>query len=101
MSEACEVYGITLDGLVKTETLDGGGVIPPAPKGKNIWGSVTMNERGQLVIPKAAREHFEIEAGQRFIVLSEDQEGIALVPAELFEEKMRALSGMAATLQEK
>ena len=96
-----EVYGITLDGLVKTETLDGGGVIPPAPKGKNIWGSVTMNERGQLVIPKAAREHFEIEAGQRFIVLSEDQEGIALVPAELFEEKMRALSGMAATLQEK
>ena len=27
---------------------------------------------------------------QRFIVLSEDQEGIALVPAELFEEKMRA-----------
>ena len=96
-----EVHGITLDGLVKTETLDGGGVIPPAPKGKNIWGSVTMNERGQLVIPKAAREHFEIEAGQRFIVLSEDQEGIALVPAELFEEKMRALSGMAATLQEK
>ncbi len=32
---------------------------------------------------------------------SEDWEGIALVPAELFEEKMRALSGMAATLQEK
>ena len=76
-------------------------MIPPAPKGKNIWGLVTMNERGQLVIPKATREHFGIEAGQRFIVLSEDQEGIALVPAELFEEKMRALSGMAASLQEK
>ena len=47
-----EVYGITLDGLVKTETLDGSGMIPPAPKGKNIWGSVTMNERGAAGDPQ-------------------------------------------------
>lgn len=90
-----EVYGVTVDALLKTEQVDGAGVLPPAPKGKNVWGSVVMNERGQLVIPKAAREHFGFEPGQRFIVLSEDAEGLALVPAEIFEEKMRRLTELA------
>ena len=84
-----EVYGATLDSLVKTETIDGKNIIPPAPKGKNIWGSVTINERGQLVIPKAVREIFGLTGGQRLIVLSDDAEGIALVPAEVFEAKMK------------
>lgn len=92
-----EVYGVTVDALLKTEQVDGAGVLPPAPKGKNVWGSVVMNERGQLVIPKAAREHFGFEPGQRFIVLSEDAEGLALVPAEIFEEKMRRLTELAWT----
>ena len=51
-----EVYGVTIDSLVKTTTLDGKGVLPPPQKGKNIWGSVVINERGQLVIPKEVRE---------------------------------------------
>ena len=92
-----EVYGVTVDALLKTEQVDGAGVLPPAPKGKNVWGSVVMNERGQLVIPKAAREHFGFEPGQRFIVLSEDAEGLALVPAEIFEEKMRRLTELTRT----
>ena len=94
-----EVYGVTVDALLKTEQVDGAGVLPPAPKGKNVWGSVVMNERGQLVIPKAAREHFGFEPGQRFIVLSEDSEGLALVPAEIFEEKMRRLTELARTIE--
>jgi AbrB family looped-hinge helix DNA binding protein len=75
---------------VKTETVEGIGAIPPAPKGKNIWGSVTISDRGQLVIPKAARDRFGLTGGQRLIVLSEDGEGLALVPAEIFEERMKA-----------
>lgn len=86
-----QVYGITIDSLVKTETVEGLGTIPPAPKGKHIWGSVTINERGQLVIPKAARDHFGLTGGQRLIVLSEDGEGIALVPAEVFEERIKTV----------
>ena len=84
------MYGVTIDSLVKTETADGIGMIPPAPKGKNIWGSVTINERGQIVIPKAARDKFGLTGGQRLIVLS-DEEGIALIPAEIFESKMKAI----------
>lgn len=83
-----EVYGTTVDGLIKTETAEGIGAIPPPPKGKNIWGSVTVNDRGQIVIPKGAREKFKLTGGQRLIVLG-DEDGIALVPAERFEAGMK------------
>ena len=85
-----QVYGVTLDSLMKTETTDGVGMIPPAPRGKNIWGSVAIGERGQIVIPKAARDNFDMKAGDRPIAVS-DEQGIALVPAETFERKMQEL----------
>lgn len=82
------VYGVTIDSLIKTETADGIGAIPPAPKGKNIWGSVTVSDRGQIVIPKDARDKFGLTGGTRLIVLS-DESGIALIPAERFERSMK------------
>jgi len=85
-----EVYGITLDSLMKTETAENVGMVPPAPKGKNIWGTVTLGERGQLVIPKNARDHLGIKGGDRMIVAS-DEVGIALIPAEFFQSKMQEL----------
>ena len=85
-----EVYGVTLDSLMKTETIENAGMVPPAPKGKNIWGTVTLGDRGQLVIPKAARDHLGIKSGDRMIVAT-DEVGVALIPAELFESKMQEL----------
>lgn len=94
------VYGVTVDSLIKTETAEGIGNVPPAPKGKNIWGSVTVGDRGQLVIPKGAREKFGISGGTRLIVLS-DSEGVALIPAERFEENMhRAMEYASARNEE-
>ena len=90
-----EIYGITVDSLIKTETEERIGMIPPAPKGKNIWGSVTVNERGQLVIPKALRERFGLSGGQRLVVLS-DEEGIALIPAVKFEAGIKAILELAS-----
>lgn len=95
-----DVYGVTIDSLTKTETVDGEITIPPAPKGKNIWGSVIINERGQIVIPKAVREKFGLTGGQRLIVLSDDQEGIALVPAEVFETRMQKAMEFASVKPE-
>ena len=90
-----EVYGTTVDGLLKTEREDNLGMIPPAPKGKNIWGSVAVNDRGQIVIPKGARDRFGLTGGQRLIVLS-DEQGIALIPDKTFEAGMkRALELMS------
>ena len=82
------VYGTTIDSLVRTETVEGIGAIPPAPLGKNIWGSVTINDRGQIVIPKGARDLFGLTGGQRLIIMS-DERGIALLPAATFEELMK------------
>ena len=84
-----DLYGVTIDSLIKETTVDGGNVIPPPPKGRNIWGSVTINDRGQIVIPKPVRELFGLTGGQRLIVLSDEREGLALVPSEIFEDKMK------------
>ena len=81
---------MSLDSLMRTETVDGMGVVPPAPKGKDLWGVVTLGERGQMVIPKVARDQFGLEAGDRLVVLS-DETGIALLPAEVFETNMQTL----------
>lgn len=86
-----EIYGITIDTLIHYNTRQEGMTVPPAPKGKHIFGTVTMNERGQIVIPKIARETLKINGGDRLIVLGEDGEGIALVKAEVFESRMRQI----------
>ena len=92
-----ELYGTTVDRLLATEEIDGGHVIPPPPIGKNIWGTVTLNERGQIVIPKAARDHFGLSAGQRLILLSDDNEGFAIIPAEIFEQKLSLLGQLLSS----
>lgn len=94
-----DYYCISIDSLLKAENQESIGMIPPSPKGKNIWGSVIMNERGQIVIPKAAREKFGLEKGARLIVLS-DEEGIALIPAETFEANMKKAMTYASMVKE-
>lgn len=86
-----DLYEVTLDSLVRTEKQEGiEAVLPPAPRGKSLWGTVSISERGQIVIPKAAREKYGLTGGQRLIVAG-DEIGIALIPAEAFEEKIRKL----------
>ena len=86
-----QVYGVSIDSLLKTEKADGIGMIPPAQNGKHIWGSVLVGDRGQIVIPKEARDKFQIPGGTRLIVLGDENEGIALIPAEIFEANMKKL----------
>ena len=86
-----QVYDVSIDSLLKTEKADGIGMIPPAQNGKHIWGSVLVGDRGQIVIPKEARDKFQITGGTRLIVLGDEGEGIALIPAEIFEANMKKL----------
>lgn len=60
----------------------------PAPKGKHIFGTVKMNERGQIVIPKRARDVFDIKKDDELILLGDEMEGLALMKAEFFEKRM-------------
>ena len=94
-SQLADLYGIALDNLMKAQDQQGMTVLPPAPPGKNIWGTVTIGERGQIVIPKAARDKFGFKAGDRLIVAS-DEVGIALLPTAFFEKKMQEFMKQAS-----
>ncbi len=57
------------------------------PKGKQLFGVVKVGERGQIVIPKQARDMYKIQAGDKLVVLGEDAtQGIALLKREGFLE---------------
>ena len=51
---------------------------PKTPKGKFI-STVTIGEKGQIVIPKAAREMFNLEPGDTIVLLADTKRGIALI----------------------
>ncbi len=53
------------------------------PKGKYAW-TVTVGEKGQIVIPKQAREVFGIHPGDTLVVLGDEKRGIAIPPKSMF-----------------
>ena len=87
-----DYYGVSIDSLWNHDTKKKGLKIAPAPKGKYIFGVVSVSERGQIVIPKEAREVFGLQPGSRLIVLGDEDEGIALMKAEDFEERARLMA---------
>ena len=56
------------------------------PKGKHIFGTVKVGEKGQIVIPKEARNMFGIVPGDSVVVLCDKAKGMALVKADAIEE---------------
>ena len=88
-----ELYGVSLDDLLHFDQKPGN--IPPPPRGKHVFGAVQLGERGQIVIPKRARELFGLRPGDNLllglnrgdtlVVLGDTNPGtagIALVPAQ-------------------
>lgn len=94
-------YQISLDALVHHSNMVGTTSIPPAPAGKHLWGTVTIGSKGQIVIPKAARDIFHLAEGDRLVVLGDETEGIALVNAKDFERKMREALNLGRQSAEK
>ena len=65
------------------------------PKGKHIFGTVKVGERGQIVIPKEAREIFDINPGDSLLVLGDEELGIAIVKADVMKEvAIKILKGL-------
>ncbi len=90
-----ELYGVSVDSLIKNNIGFEGQAVSPGPKGKHIFGTVTMNEKGQIVIPKLARDIMKLKSGERLIILGDENEGLALVKAELFEINVQKAIEMA------
>ena len=65
-------------------------------KGKYIFGTVKVGERGQIVIPKEARDKFSIEPGDSLLILGDENKGIAIVKEDLMKNfALKILEGMS------
>lgn len=56
-----------------------------ALQGRYAW-TATVGEKGQIVIPKQAREVFNIKPGDTLLLLGDEQRGIAIPPKGAFAE---------------
>lgn len=68
------------------------------PGGRKFYGSVTVGERGQIVIPAQARRDHGIGAGDKLIVLG-SPEGIALMSADRLMETLGASTHLLNALR--
>ena len=55
-------------------------------QGKSFYGSVKLGERGQIVIPKKAREVYDIKAGDSLIVFGDDNKVIKIMKADMMRD---------------
>jgi len=75
-------------------------IAPRREKTKHLFGSVKVGERGQIVIPKEARELFDIKQGDILLVLGDVERGIALVKADAIQEFARQILDSAGKPEE-
>ena len=62
------------------------------PEGKYAW-TVTVGTKGQIVIPKEARDVFGIHPGDHLLILADVRQGMAIPRKESFEEYFRRIFG--------
>ena len=62
------------------------------PEGKYAW-TATVGEKGQIVIPKQARELFGIKPGDTLLLLGDRHLGIAIPPKEALNSFSKQILG--------
>ncbi|MCL1964404.1 MAG: helix-turn-helix domain-containing protein [Firmicutes bacterium] len=78
--ELAALYGIPLELLING-TLDDIS-LEPANDRKYVFAIVTVGERGQIVIPKRAREVFQIGQGDKLLIVGNEKQGIGIVKVD-------------------
>ncbi len=81
--QLAEIFGVSLDDIANYEPEENLGLGVP-PKGKHLFGMVTVGDKGQIVIPAKARKLFNISSGDELVVLGDETQGIALLKANDF-----------------
>ena len=80
-----DLYDVSLNDLVRHDPEKEG--LPIPPKNKHVFGVVTLGERGQVVLPKIARDTLNLKPGDRLVVLGDTtpgNAGIALIDSQTF-----------------
>lgn len=93
-----QLYDVELSDLLHHDQAQTGVRLPP--KGKHIFGTVRVGERGQIVLPKEARDVFHITPGDRLVVLGDEAQehpGMALMKEEFFLSMVQMLQTLLNT----
>ncbi|MGX7197981.1 helix-turn-helix domain-containing protein [Enterococcus olivae] len=80
-----DLFDVSLNDLVRYDSRESG--VPIGPKDKHIFGAVTISERGQIVLPKRARDLLHLQAGDTLVVLGDTNPvtaGLALISSDTF-----------------
>jgi len=88
-----DLYDVSLDDLVQYDEAKEGRPIPP--KNKHLFGVVTLGERGQIVLPKKARDLFNLKPGDKLVVLG-DTSPMLPAMALLTPDTFLRMTGQAA-----
>ena len=68
-------------------------------KRRKFYGSVTVSERGQVVIPAKARKDFGIEAGEKLLVLGHLDRGLVFTKSNFILKMMESSMGAARKME--
>ena len=55
-------------------------------KSQRVFGTAKVGDRGQIVIPKEARELFNIQPGDTILIVGEEQKGLIISRPELLKD---------------
>ena len=69
----------------------GGKHILGKPKSHRIFGTARVGERGQIVIPKEARQFYDIRPGDTVLVLGSGESGLVLSKPEVLDRVVRQI----------
>ena len=53
---------------------------------RRVFGTAKVGDRGQIVIPKEARELFNIQPGNTLLILGEENKGLIISRPELLRD---------------
>ena len=70
------------------------------PEGRRFYGSITVSDRGQIVIPAEARRDFGIEVGDKLLVFGDLEQGLAIMKASRLIEKMPGILSMLQSVED-
>ena len=76
-----KLYNVTLDDLVRyaKQPEDSN-----APVGKHIFGVVKIDPKGRIFLPEKAREVFDLDIGDKLLILGDEAHGLAMVKLNSF-----------------
>ena len=82
MVSGCEKY----EKYERSDEMPGGKHILGKRRQQRVFGTAKVGDRGQIVIPKEAREFFGIEPGDTLLILGKPETGLIVTKPETLND---------------